>query len=88
MQTGVSITPNGLYHIHPRAPGGLVGGRPRRDLPAEVLRRRRRHARLTSVPNYPASHGCVRLSVLAMDYIWDDGLIPLGTTVWVHGNNP
>ena len=43
---------------------------------------------MTSVPNYPASHGCVRLSVMAMDFIWDAGLVPLGTTVWVHGSNP
>ena len=26
-----------------------------------------------SVPNYPASHGCVRVSVPAMDFIWDTG---------------
>ena len=39
---------------------------------------------MTSVPGYPASHGCVRLSLPAMDFLWDTGLIPVGTPVWVH----
>ena len=39
---------------------------------------------MTSVPNHPASHGCVRLSTTAMDLIWDQNLIPLRITVWVH----
>lgn len=36
------------------------------------------------VPAVPASHGCVRLSTPAMDFLWSSGLVPLGTTVWVH----
>ena len=43
---------------------------------------------MTSVPNYPASHGCVRLSTQAMDFIWDNDLIPMRSVVWVHGNIP
>ena len=39
---------------------------------------------MTRVPNTPVSHGCVRLSVVAMDFIWDNNLIPLRTPVWVH----
>jgi peptidoglycan hydrolase-like protein with peptidoglycan-binding domain len=38
----------------------------------------------TSVPAYPASHGCVRLTYPAMDMLWADGLVPLGTPVWVY----
>ncbi|MEY2399185.1 MAG: hypothetical protein QOJ00_2359 [Actinomycetota bacterium] len=37
-----------------------------------------------SIPPYPASHGCVRLSNAAIDYIWDAGLAPLGSPIWVH----
>ncbi|MEK7411268.1 MAG: L,D-transpeptidase, partial [Actinomycetota bacterium] len=37
-----------------------------------------------SVPAYPASHGCVRISTAAMDMIWDLDLLPRGTTVWVY----
>ncbi len=36
------------------------------------------------VPAYPASHGCVRMSTPAMDFIWSADLAPRGTTVWVH----
>jgi len=41
-----------------------------------------------SVPNYPASHGCVRVSTPAMDWIWEQELMPMGTPVWVHGSIP
>jgi hypothetical protein len=41
-----------------------------------------------NVPDYPASHGCVRLSIPAMDWIWASGIIPMGTPVWVHGEIP
>ncbi|NBT26542.1 MAG: murein L,D-transpeptidase, partial [Actinobacteria bacterium] len=41
----------------------------------------------TSVPAYPASHGCVRVSVAAMDMIWDKNLLPRGTTVVVHSGS-
>ena len=50
MITGVSLTPSGLHKVNRERPGRLVGGRPRRDLPAEVLRRRRRRARLEQHP--------------------------------------
>jgi peptidoglycan hydrolase-like protein with peptidoglycan-binding domain len=38
----------------------------------------------TSVPPYPASHGCVRVSNTAMNWIWDSNSMPMGTTVWVY----
>jgi hypothetical protein len=41
-----------------------------------------------NIPAYPASHGCVRLSTTAMDWIWEQGVVPMGTTVWVHGQIP
>jgi peptidoglycan hydrolase-like protein with peptidoglycan-binding domain len=37
-----------------------------------------------SVPGYNASHGCVRVSVTAMNYIWDANLMPKGRDVWVY----
>jgi len=37
-----------------------------------------------SVPSYPASHGCVRVTETAMDWIWANDLMPLGSSVWVH----
>jgi lipoprotein-anchoring transpeptidase ErfK/SrfK len=37
-----------------------------------------------SVPAYPASHGCVRVTVSAMDFIWNVNLLPKGRSVWVY----
>lgn len=37
-----------------------------------------------SVPPYPASHGCARVSNPAMDMIWANGLMPVGTKVLVY----
>lgn len=38
----------------------------------------------TSIPAYPASHGCARVSTAAMDMIWSRGLMPIGSTVVVR----
>jgi peptidoglycan hydrolase-like protein with peptidoglycan-binding domain len=37
-----------------------------------------------SIPPYPASHGCVRLSNAAINFIWNANLAPLHTPIWVH----
>ena len=37
-----------------------------------------------SIPGYPASHGCVRVSIAAMDWIWAANLMPIGRSVWVY----
>ncbi len=36
-----------------------------------------------SVPPYPVSHGCVRLSNEASDWLWSSAKAPIGTAVWV-----
>ncbi|WP_422741394.1 L,D-transpeptidase family protein [Micromonospora sp. WMMD754] len=38
----------------------------------------------TSVPPYPASHGCVRVTLPAMDWLWAQDLLPKKTQVWVY----
>jgi peptidoglycan hydrolase-like protein with peptidoglycan-binding domain len=40
------------------------------------------------VPPYPASHGCVRLTNAAANFIWDQKLAPVGSAVWVYGVSP
>jgi hypothetical protein len=37
-----------------------------------------------SIPPYPASHGCVRLSNAAINWIWDTNAMPVGTAVLVY----
>lgn len=36
------------------------------------------------VPGYPASHGCARVSNPAIDMIWANNLMPMGSTVTVY----
>jgi lipoprotein-anchoring transpeptidase ErfK/SrfK len=38
----------------------------------------------SSVPPYPVSHGCVRVSNEAIDWIWSSNLAPNGTPVWIY----
>ena len=51
--SGVSLTPSGLHEVNRERAGRLVGRRPRADLPTQVLRRRRRGARLEQHPELP-----------------------------------
>lgn len=37
-----------------------------------------------SIPAYPASHGCTRLSNPAMDFLWSSGFATIGSSVWVY----
>lgn len=37
-----------------------------------------------SVPAYPASHGCARVTAAAMDMVWARDLMPRGSVVLVH----
>lgn len=85
MQTGVALTPDGLWKVYrERAEGWWEG-----DL-GEIYRPKYFRGGIAvhgsnSIPNYPASHGCVRISVPAMDMIWDLELMPMRSVVWVHG---
>lgn len=36
------------------------------------------------VPPVPVSHGCVRVSNAAIDWLWARHLVPVGTAVWVY----
>lgn len=37
-----------------------------------------------SIPPYPASHGCARVSNGAINFLWDSGSLPLGTPLLVY----
>jgi peptidoglycan hydrolase-like protein with peptidoglycan-binding domain len=37
-----------------------------------------------SIPPYPASHGCARLTNAAINWIWANDKVPLKTKVWVY----
>jgi hypothetical protein len=38
----------------------------------------------SSVPPYPVSHGCARISNEAIEWVWANNIDPIGTAVWVY----
>ena len=86
-ETGRSLTPSGHYKIDREKPDGWWDG----DL-GQIYRPKYFNGGIAihgsmNIPNYPASHGCVRVSTAAMDMIWASGLLPKKTPVWVYGND-
>jgi lipoprotein-anchoring transpeptidase ErfK/SrfK len=87
-QTGDSITRTGLHTVYRERPDGWWEGdlgeiyRPKYFSGGQAV-----HGS-NSIPDYPASHGCVRVSVPAMDWIWESGVMPRDIPVWVHGEIP
>lgn len=83
-ESGDAVTPNGLWKVNRERPNGWWEGdlgdiyRPKYFRGGVAI-----HG-MTRVPNTPVSHGCVRLSTAAMDFIWENNLVPMGTPVWVH----
>lgn len=81
---GAAVTPEGLWKTKRERPDGWwiseLGAlyRPKYFTGAVAI-----HGS-NSVPKRAASHGCVRLSVEAMDFIWENDLIPVGMKIWVH----
>jgi N-acetylmuramoyl-L-alanine amidase len=78
----VALTPSGSFRIVRQIDGERIG-------PLGALWRPKYfnmgiaiHG-ISSVPPYPASHGCARLSNAAIDWIWDTDQAPIGTSVVV-----
>lgn len=82
--TSVAVTPDGTFHTaygiegwH-TSPLGLMW-RPRFFVGGYAL-----HGD-SSVPATPVSHGCVRVSIEGMNFIWNNNLDPIGEEIYVHG---
>jgi peptidoglycan hydrolase-like protein with peptidoglycan-binding domain len=84
IETGDAVTPEGLFHTTRERPEGWWEGDLGKIYRPKYFRGGVAVHGMTSVPNHPVSHGCVRLSTQAMDFIWDQNLMPLRITVWVH----
>jgi hypothetical protein len=41
-----------------------------------------------AIPPHPASHGCARVTFEAIDFIWADDLMPMGSVVLIYGESP
>ena len=86
-----ATTPPGTYAVNRQRPNGWWEGDLGRIYRPKYFDGGRAIHGMTSIPGYPASHGCVRVSTPFMDFVWDKNLLPLGGTVWVHegaGENP
>jgi peptidoglycan hydrolase-like protein with peptidoglycan-binding domain len=81
---GVAITPTGTFHTYRESNENRYEGslgtmyRPKFVTGGVAV-----HG-APKVPNYPASHGCIRVNNAAMDLIWGENLLPLHSTVWIH----
>lgn len=82
-QTYQANTYRGSFAVHRTYGGGWEGG-PLGKLyrPAYFDRGRALHGS-RSIPPYPASHGCCRLSMAATDLLWRSGRMTVGTGVLV-----
>ena len=85
---GDAITPDGIFVINRQVEKGWRTG----DL-GDIYRPKYFNMGIGlhgayKIPNYPASHGCVRMSTPAMDYIWSADLAPMGMKIWVHSTPP
>ena len=82
-QSAVAVTPEGHFAIYSVFNGNRLG-------PLGVLWRPRFFVRgyaihgSPSIPPFPASHGCSRVSNAAIDFIWANDVMPLGTPVYVY----
>ena len=77
-------TPAGSYHVFSQVDGvrdGPLGSlyRPKYFHPDGIA-----FHGYSSVPSYPASHGCVRMTYAAIDWVWAANIIPIGTAVLVY----
>jgi hypothetical protein len=82
--SGTADTPEGLFHVYSQQSQGWWEGdlgslyRPKFFAGGSAV-----HG-APKVPNFPASHGCVRVTPEAMDFIWAQNLMPMRSVVWVH----
>jgi len=81
--TSLAITPTGVFHIF-----GVINGLDVDSLGALWRPRFFTESGIaihgdSFVPPYPVSHGCVRVSNEAIDWIWADNIAPIGEEVWV-----
>lgn len=81
--TEVAVTPTGTFRVLREVDGWRIAPLGRLYRPKYFHGGVAVHG-YTSVPAYPASHGCVRVSLPAMDMIWGAGQMPIGTQITVY----
>lgn len=87
-ETGDSITPAGRFRVYFERPTGWWEGELGGLYRPKYFRGGIAVHGSGSIPAHPASHGCVRVSTAAMDFIWAANLLPMRSEVWVYGAIP
>lgn len=81
--TSVATTPTGVYHVYTEIDGADIAPLGELWRPKFFTGGYAIHGD-GYVPSFPVSHGCVRVSNEAIDWIWAVNAIPIGTEVWVY----
>ena len=81
--TSVAITPTGMFQTYRVIDGLDVDSLGALWLPRFFTGGYAIHGD-SSVPPYPVSHGCARISNEAIEWVWANNIDPIGTTVWVY----
>ena len=81
--TEIAITPTGLFHTYREVDGLVTDYLGQLWMPKYFTGGFAIHGD-TYVPPEPVSHGCVRVSDEAIEWIWASNLDPIGTAVWVY----
>lgn len=81
--TAIAETPVGVFHTYREVDGMVTDSLGQLWMPKFFTSGFAIHGD-SFVPPYPASHGCVRVSNEAIEWIWSAGLDPIGTEVWVY----
>jgi len=81
---GDAVTPLGRFQVNREKPEGWWEGELGKLYRPKYFNGGIAVHGASNVPAYPASHGCVRVSVNAMDFIWAQNLMPMGIKVWVR----
>jgi len=86
-EAGRSVTPSGKFKIsRQRSDGWWEGDLGKIYRPKYFNGGRAIHGS-ASIPARPASHGCVRVSIPAMDMLWTLDWVGRGLRVWVYGED-
>ncbi len=79
----IADTPVGVFHVYTEVDGMVTDSLGQLWRPKYFYSGFAIHGD-SYVPPYPVSHGCVRVSDEAIDWIWQANVIPIGTEVWVY----
>jgi hypothetical protein len=81
--TGIARTPTGMFRVFRQVNGLDISPLGELWRPKYFYSGYAIHGN-SYVPPFPVSHGCVRLSNEAINWMWANNIMPIGIKVWVH----